>query len=192
MRVLAASTTLLVLAASASGRASDTLSQATFSQASDTLSQASDTLSQGRFALTSPAFGAGRAIPRAYTCDGANVSPPLRWTAPPAGTRSFALIMDDPDAPGGTFTHWTAWNIPPQARGLERGARPPREGTTSFGRIGYGGPCPPPGPPHRYVFQLHALRAPLGLPRGAERPALEQALRGKALRRATLVGRYGR
>jgi Raf kinase inhibitor-like YbhB/YbcL family protein len=153
---------------------------------------ASDTLSQGRFALTSPAFPAGGTIPPAYTCDGANVSPPLRWTAPPSGTRSLALIMDDPDAPGGTFTHWTAWNIPPRARGLERGARPPREGTTSFGWIGYGGPCPPPGPPHRYVFRLHALRAPLDLPRGAERAALARALRGRVLARAILVGRYGR
>jgi hypothetical protein len=144
------------------------------------------------FSLTSPAFEPGQTIPVEYTCDGANVSPALRWTAPPGGTRSFALIMDDPDAPGGTFTHWTAWNISPKARGLKRGARPPREGTTSFGRAGYGGPCPPPGAPHRYVFKLYALRAVLELPAGARRPALEKALRGKVLRRATLIGRYGR
>jgi phosphatidylethanolamine-binding protein (PEBP) family uncharacterized protein len=95
------------------------------------------------FGLTSPAFRQGERIPVEYTCDGANVSPALRWTAPPQGTKSFALIMDDPDAPGGTFTHWTAWNISPKARGLKQGARAPREGTTSFGRVGYRGPCPP-------------------------------------------------
>jgi hypothetical protein len=144
------------------------------------------------FGLTSPAFGPGQTIPVEYTCDGLNVSPALVWTAPPAGTRSFALIMDDPDAPGGTFTHWTAWNISPKARGLKRGARPPREGTTSFLRSGYGGPCPPPGAPHRYVFKLYALRQMLALPPGASRPALERALRGKVLKRATLVGLYGR
>ena len=101
--------------------------------------------------------------------------------------------MDDPDAPGGTFTHWLAWNISPRARGLKRGARPPREGATSFGRTGYGGPCPPPpGVPHRYFFKLYALRAQLALPAGAGRPALEKAIKGKVLKRASLVGLYGR
>jgi len=100
--------------------------------------------------------------------------------------------MDDPDAPGGTFTHWTAWNIPPKARGLKQGARAPREGTTSFGRVGYRGPCPPAGAPHRYFFKLYALRTTLALPAGGGRPALEKAMKGKVLKRVSLVGLYGR
>jgi len=144
------------------------------------------------FGISSPAFKQGQAIPVDYTCDGQNVSPALVWTAPPTGTKSFALIMDDPDAPGGTFTHWLAWNISPKARGLKRGARPPRQGTTSFGRVEYGGPCPPTGPPHRYFFKLYALRSTLALPNGSSRSQLEAAMRGKVLRRIRLVGLYGR
>jgi hypothetical protein len=144
------------------------------------------------FGITSPAFQQGQPIPVDFTCDGANVSPALRWSAPPKLTKSFALIMDDPDAPGGTFTHWLAWNISPKTRGLKPGARPPREGTTSLARTGYSGPCPPPGPAHRYFFKLYALRAPLALPAGAGRPALEKAMRGKVLKRATLMGTYAR
>lgn len=144
------------------------------------------------FGISSPSFSNGQRIPVEHTCDGANVSPPLRWTAPPRGTKSFALIVDDPDAPGGTWTHWTAWNIPAKARGLKRGAKPPREGRTSFGRVGYGGPCPPAGAPHRYVFKLYALRTTLALRPGADRAALERALKGKVLKRVTLVGLYGR
>lgn len=142
--------------------------------------------------VTSPAFRQGQTIPVEYTCDGVNVSPALRWTTPPTGTKSFALVMDDPDAAGGTFTHWLAWNISPKARGLSQGARPPLEGATSFARAGYGGPCPPPGTPHRYFFKLYALRAQLALPAGAGRPALEKAIKGKVLKRATLIGLYGR
>lgn len=144
------------------------------------------------FGLASPAFEPGQTIPVEYTCDGLNVSPALRWTTPPRGTKSFALIMDDPDAPGGTFTHWLAWNISPKARGLRRGAHPPREGATSFSRVGYGGPCPPSGTPHRYFFKLYALRTPLALPAGSGRPALEKAMKGKVLKRVSLVGLYGR
>jgi hypothetical protein len=144
------------------------------------------------FGLTSPAFDQGQTIPVEYTCDGLNVSPALRWVSPPRGTKSFALIMDDPDAPGGTFTHWLAWNISSKARGLKRGAHRPREGMTSFSRVGYGGPCPPPGTPHRYFFKLYALRAPLALPAGAGRSALERAMRGKILKQVSLVGLYGR
>ena len=144
------------------------------------------------FGLTSPAFQQGQTIPVEYTCDGLNVSPALRWTTPPRGTKSFAVIMDDPDAPGGTFTHWLAWNISSKARGLKRGAHPPREGTGSFSLVGYGGPCPPPGAQHRYVFKLYALRAQLALPAGAERPALAAAMNGKILKRVSLVGLYGR
>jgi len=144
------------------------------------------------FGVSSPAFSPAQTIPVRFTCDGANVSPPLRWSTPPKLTKSFALIMDDPDAPGGTFTHWLAWNISPKARGLKGGGVPPREGTTSLARTGYFGPCPPPGPAHRYFFKLYALRAPLALPAGAGRPALEKAMTGKVLKRVTLMGTYAR
>ena len=143
------------------------------------------------FALTSAAFAAGAPIPRVYTCDGRNVSPPLRWTDPPAGTRSFAILMDDPDAPGGTFTHWLGWNIPATARSLRVGQHAPVEGTNDAQRIGYVGPCPPSGR-HRYVFHLYALRAPLRLAAGSSRSAFLAALRGKTLAVARLVGPYAR
>ena len=143
------------------------------------------------FALSSPAFAAGETIPARYTCEGANGSPALRWTTPPRRTRSLALVMDDPDAPSGTFTHWLAWNIKPSARRLPAGARPPRQGRTSAGSIGYTGPCPPSGT-HRYVFKLYALRSPLPLRAGADRRAVDAALKGRVLLMARLVGRYGR
>jgi Raf kinase inhibitor-like YbhB/YbcL family protein len=126
-----------------------------------------------------------------YTCDGENVSPALRWTAPPRGTRSFALLVDDPDAPSGTFTHWIAWGIPASARGVARGVRPPREGANDGGRTGWTGPCPPSGT-HRYVFHVYALRAPLPLRAGADRDAFLAALEGRVIRTATLVGSYRR
>lgn len=143
------------------------------------------------FMLRSSVFGPGGKIPRVHTCDGRNLSPALRWTAPPPGTRSFALLMDDPDAPSGTFTHWLAWGIPAKARSLPLGGRAPAEGRNDAGRIGYIGPCPPSGR-HRYVFRLYALRAPLRLARGASRAAFLTALRGKVLAAARLVGTYER
>ena len=146
-----------------------------------------------RFSLTSPAFRPRGSIPARHSCQGANVSPPLRWSAPPAGTRSFALILDDPDAPGGTFTHWVAWGIPASARMLGAGKAPPLEGATSFGAVGYGGPCPPPGDgPHRYVFTLYALDAKPALARGVSKSRLLRAVRGHVLATATLVGTYER
>ncbi len=144
------------------------------------------------FKLSSTAFTNGQTIPVEYTCDGSDRSPPLVWTAPPKGTKSLALVMDDPDAPSGTFVHWLAWNIPAKTRRLRAGAQPPRQGTASFNHVGYGGPCPPPGPPHHYVFKLYALRSLLALPTGAERPALAAAMNGKILKRVSLVGLYGR
>jgi len=141
--------------------------------------------------LSSPAFGQGQAIPARYTCRGENVSPPLRWTAPPARTRSFALELHDPDAPvPGGFTHWLAWGFAASARGLRTGAEAPVEGANAAGRPGYTGPCPPSGV-HRYVFTLWALDAPLRLPRGADRSAFRRALRGHVLASAQLVGRFG-
>ena len=125
-------------------------------------------------ALTSPAFANGGAIPVRYTCDGAGVSPPLQWTAPPAGTRSFSLSVVDPDAPSGRFVHWTASGIAPSARGLAAGAHAPREGLNGAGGRGWTGPCPPSGT-HGYVFTLQAVG-----------PG------GRTLATARLVGRYSR
>jgi Raf kinase inhibitor-like YbhB/YbcL family protein len=134
------------------------------------------------FALTSPAFHAGGTIPARFTCDGANGRPPLRWTKLPSGTKALALRMTDPDAPGGTFVHWTAWG----RKALTT------SGKNTFGKVGYGGPCPPSGPAHRYVFRLYALRSPLPLRRGASPAAFTRALKGRVLAKATLVGRYRR
>jgi len=134
------------------------------------------------FMLTSPAFHAGAMIPARYTCDGAGGPPPLRWTAPPRRTRSLALRVTDPDAPGGTFVHWIEW----------RAGSHWVQGTNSFGRVGYSGPCPPAGAPHRYVFRLYALNRTLALRSGASADAFAAALRGHVLATATLVGRYSR
>jgi Raf kinase inhibitor-like YbhB/YbcL family protein len=142
--------------------------------------------------LSSPSFHSGAAIPRRYTCDGRNVSPPLRWTKPPRGTRALALLVVDPDAPGRTFTHWTLWNLPPTRRALPAGVRWKLQGRNDAGTVGYTGPCPPPGPRHHYVFTLYALDTKLSLPRGAAAslviPTIVHHVRGNA----TLTGRYGR
>jgi Raf kinase inhibitor-like YbhB/YbcL family protein len=148
------------------------------------------------FSITSPAFSDGDPIPVRFTCDGANEPPPLAWTNPPRATAAFALIMDDPDAPGGTFTHWLLWNIPARAAALEHG-RPATgravAGGNDFGETGYGGPCPPRGHgPHRYAFHLCALDAPLDLKAGATRARLEAALNGHVLATARLGARYER
>jgi Raf kinase inhibitor-like YbhB/YbcL family protein len=141
------------------------------------------------FVLASPAFDARHAIPRRYTCDGAGVSPPLRWKAPPRATRAFALFVIDVDA--GPFTHWTLWDLPASRRGLMAGTSWRLQGRNSFGRIGYGVPCPPPGR-HRYVFTLYALRAKLGLARGATTPQFTHALPGRVLATSTITGTYRR
>lgn len=144
--------------------------------------------------LSSPAFAAGARIPAIYTCTGQGKRPALAWKGLPGGTRSLAIEVVDPDAPvPGGFTHWLAWNIAPGKGGagaLGGSAKVPREGAPGFGAPGWVGPCPPSGV-HRYVFTLFALRAPLALPAGADRPAFEQAV-GGSLAKATLVGRYGR
>ncbi len=149
--------------------------------------------------VQSPAFSDGFAIPKDYTADGANASPPLRWSDPPEGAKSFALVCDDPDAPRGTFTHWVLYNLPADARELPPGVPPDgtlpsgaRQGTNSFGRIGYGGPSPPPGPAHRYQFKLYALDAPLPLEAGATKEQLLAAMRGRQLAEGRLTGVYGR
>ena len=141
--------------------------------------------------LSSPAFHSGGAIPKRYTCDGAEVSPPLRWTAPPRPARSLALLVEDTSTPQ-VFKHWLAWGMSPRSRGLATGARPPRQGRNDFGRVGYGGPCPPSGTNHRYVFRLYALRKPLRLRSGASAQQFRRALRGDVLAQARLVGTYHR
>jgi Raf kinase inhibitor-like YbhB/YbcL family protein len=151
------------------------------------------------FTLTSPAFADGARIPDAYTCSGDDKSPALAWWEVPAGTRTLALVVDDPDAPRGTFTHWVVWNLPADGGGLPEGrgkggALPAGalEGANSAGERGYVGPCPPPGGPHRYVFTLHALDAELQLPAGASRDRLLRAASGHELGRTQLTGLYER
>jgi Raf kinase inhibitor-like YbhB/YbcL family protein len=153
------------------------------------------------FTLTSPAFQSGDSIPRQYTCDGADMSPPLDWLTPPSGTASFALIVEDPDAPGGTFIHWVLYDLPGSSASLQEavpksGELPQmggaRQGRTSFGRTGYGGPCPPAGSAHHYHFRLFALRAKLGFHAGASRDEIMNAMQAHELGRAELVGLYAR
>jgi len=146
--------------------------------------------------LRSPAFPPGEMIPARHSCDGRNVSPPLAWEGAPAGTSSLALIMDDPDAPRGTFTHWLVANIGPRRTGLsENASAAPGEavqGKSSFGRAGYGGPCPPAGETHRYFFKLYALDEKLALSSGFSKDALLAAMEGHVLAAGELMGRYRR
>ena len=145
------------------------------------------------FELTSSAFQHGQPIPRKFTCEGEDVSPPLAWSDVPEGAVSLALVVDDPDAPSGTFTHWLAWGIDPTAGGLGEGEPAPVEGLNDFGQVGWRGPCPPPGHgPHRYFFRLHGLGGELDLPIGAGNAELERALEDRALAIAELVGTYER
>lgn len=142
--------------------------------------------------LTSPAFAAGAAIPERFTCEGEDVSPALAWSGAPEGTRSFALICDDPDAPGRTWVHWVVWDIAAETTSLPEGFDGARQGLNDFRRTGYGGPCPPPGAPHRYFFKLYALDAALDLPARATKADLERALRGHVRAEAQLMGTYRR
>jgi Raf kinase inhibitor-like YbhB/YbcL family protein len=149
--------------------------------------------------ITSLDFSAGEAIPKKFTCDAQDVSPKLEWHEAPANTESFALIMDDPDAPAGTWVHWVLYDLPADAKELpERVARQEqlasgaRQGRNDFGKIGYSGPCPPPGKPHRYFFRLYALDTKLNLKSGATKADLELAMKPHILTQAELIGRYGR
>jgi Raf kinase inhibitor-like YbhB/YbcL family protein len=151
------------------------------------------------YALKSPAFANGGEISRKYTCDGVDLSPALNWNDVPAGTHSLALIADDPDAPAGTWTHWIIWNISAQTTGLPEGVPKievldsgARQGKNDFKRIGYGGPCPPPGRPHRYFFKLYALDATLNVKAGANRRELEAAMKRHVLSETELMGTYRR
>jgi Raf kinase inhibitor-like YbhB/YbcL family protein len=145
------------------------------------------------FRLTSPDFANGASIPSRFTCEGQNISPGLAISGVPAGAKSLLLIVDDPDAPGGTFTHWLVWNLPPSTTSLPAGSAPStaRQGTNDFGTAAYSGPCPPSGT-HRYFFRLSALDTTLTLPIGASRRDVDAAIRGHVLASATLMGRYAK
>lgn len=149
--------------------------------------------------VSSQAFHEGEKIPARYTCNGQNISPPLVWGEPPAGTGSFVLIVNDPDAPGGTFTYWVLFNLPANNRELSE-AIPTQEqlpdgalqGKNDFGKVGYGGPCPPPGHPHRYQFTLYALDRALDLKADASKKQLKNAMQGHILGQGQLTGIYQR
>lgn len=149
------------------------------------------------FTLTIKAFVHGGDIPDQFTCEGDDVSPALAWSGEPEGTKSFALIMDDPDAPSGTWNHWLLWDIPSGVHLIPqhyRAVRPVHSGTNDFGKTGYGGPCPPKRHgAHRYFFRLYALDTPtLGVSAGADRKTLEQAIESHKLGAAEYVGRFKR
>ena len=153
--------------------------------------------------FTSAPFDANEPIPREYSCEGDDVSPALEWTGVPDGTESLVLLVDDPDAPGQTFTHWVLFNLPPTTARLPKGIDvkaafagqdpTPQEGKNGFGDMGYGGPCPPPGDgPHRYFFRLYALDTVLDLNRGASKAQVNDAMNGHALDDTDRVGTYER
>jgi Raf kinase inhibitor-like YbhB/YbcL family protein len=149
--------------------------------------------------LTSSAFQSGREIPSKYTCDGEDVSPLLRWQDPPAGTKAFALIADDPDAPGGTWVHWVIYDLPTETKDLTEGAAKTdvlasgaKQGVNDFRKVGYGGPCPPTAAAHRYYFKLYALDAATGLKPRATKEQVLEAIKGHVIGEAELIGRYKR
>ena len=164
-------------------------------------SQENETVQGGnamKIHVKSSAFGDGNLIPKKYTCDEIDVSPPLTWDNVPEGTQSFALISDDPDAPVGTWVHWILYNIPATARELPEAvpadeilADNARQGTNDFRRIGYGGPCPPSGT-HRYFFKLYALDTEMALDPGMTKMQLEKEMEGHILREGKLMGKYKR
>jgi len=153
----------------------------------------------GALRVSSPAFREGEPIPARHSCEGEDLSPPLHWTEVPVETRSFALICDDPDAPRGTWAHWVLYNLPAEAVELSEGVpgepelpSGTRQGINDAGDVGYGGPCPPPGKPHRYFFRLYALDAVLNLRPGVKRADLDAAMKGHILEQGGLMGTYER
>ncbi|MDD2655789.1 MAG: YbhB/YbcL family Raf kinase inhibitor-like protein [Candidatus ainarchaeum sp.] len=141
--------------------------------------------------LESPAFANGGVLPEKYGCNGEGISPPLEISGAPNGTKAFALVLDDPDSPSHKFVHWVAWNIPKNSTSIPEGASPGTSGKNSFGRGGYGAPCPPPGPAHSYRFTVYALDATLDLSSGATKEQLDAAMHGRILAQAELRGKYG-
>src|SRR6266481_1714584 len=163
-------------------------------------SQAAESTNKGAISLTSSAFSEGAAIPEEYTCQGKDISPPLKWSGVPSGTKSLALIMDDPDAPMGTWVHWMLYDLAPSMTELPEGlsakehiaAGSGKEGLNDFKRLGYGGPCPPAGKPHRYFFKLYALDTMLELKPGAKKKDLERAMEKHILSQGQLMATYKR
>lgn len=141
--------------------------------------------------VSSSAFAAGGKIPKKYTCDDANISPPLRIQNIPPGAKSLALIVEDPDAPGGTWTHWLVWNIDPHTSAFHENSVPGNgtQGTTDFGNARYGGPCPPSGS-HRYYFKVYALDTTVSLPGSAKKAAIGKAIAGHVIAEGSLMGTY--
>jgi Raf kinase inhibitor-like YbhB/YbcL family protein len=151
------------------------------------------------FGLKSSAFAAGGEIPQKYTCVSGDASPALEWSGAPARTASFAVIMDDPDAPAGTWVHWVLWNLPATTHSLSEGIAKSdhlpdgsRQGRNDFRKTGYYGPCPPPGKTHRYFFRLYALDTTLNLSPGASRGQLDEAMKGHILGEAEYIGTFRR
>ena len=151
------------------------------------------------FQIKSPAFGEGQGIPKKYSCDGSDISPELTWSDPPAGVKEYALITDDPDAPVGNWVHWVLYKIPPDLKGIPEGIGKSDEvpgvgvqGKNSWGRNGYGGPCPPPGKPHRYYFKFYALSKTLEGKPGMTKEQLLAAIQGAILGEVQLMGTFGR
>ncbi|MGH7987997.1 MAG: YbhB/YbcL family Raf kinase inhibitor-like protein [Candidatus Binataceae bacterium] len=153
----------------------------------------------GPLALTTPEFTPNRNIPSRFTCAGFDMSPELSWASVPAGTKTFALIVSDPDATHGTFIHWAIYNLPANQTNLPQRVKKRHkrtyggeQGTNSFGNIGYGGPCPPPGKPHHYHFKLYALNTKLKLKPGATAAEVEKAMKGHVIATSDLVGLFQR
>jgi Raf kinase inhibitor-like YbhB/YbcL family protein len=142
--------------------------------------------------ITSPAFEQHQEIPKRYTCEGEDVSPPLVFHSSPRGVKSFAILVENHDAPRGTCDHWVAWNIPAESTGLSEGEQDLKEGTNSYGTRGWRGPCPPPGKPHHYSFRVFALDTTLNLPVGASKAELLSAMEGHILAQAELDGTFKR
>ena len=157
------------------------------------------TIKEPRLRLTSTAFGNGKLIPKRYTCDGLDISPPLKWENVPEGTQAFALICDDPDAPVSAWDHWVLFNLPAETTHLVEGVKSTtnlgkgtKRGVNSWKRTGYGGPCPPAGKVHRYYFRLYALSAPVDLQEKANKKRLLKEMEPLILEQATLKGLYKR
>lgn len=180
---------LLILACTPSGDSTDKTTDSPPDSQADSPGD-SDTDAENTLVVTS-VFAEGERIPDRYTCSDQNVSPPLSWTGAPENTAVYAIIVDDPDAPGGTWLHWTGWNLATPA--LQEGEAPPIEGTTDFGSTGYGGPCPPKGDgDHRYYFRIYALSYELRLAAGSSRSELEASMEGSILATGTLMGTFSR
>jgi Raf kinase inhibitor-like YbhB/YbcL family protein len=160
---------------------------------------ASETKRSESMEIKSSAFQDGGNIPKQFTCDGIDTSPQLRWVNAPSRTRAFAIIADDPDAPVGTWVHWVVYDLPADIKQLAEGtgttdtlSNGAKQGVNDFRKVGYGGPCPPSGPVHRYFFKLYALDAPTNLKSRANKQQLLDSMKGHILAEAELIGRYGR